>query len=205
DVPLGGEVDEPMVDPEVNEEVMDDDNLDVERGVTDPMVVKEAFHNHFASRFNMPTFPGIKINFPFPNRLSPEHATDIKRDVSRDEIREAVWNCGDNKSPGPDGYTFEFFKKYWGFIGPHFCEAVDYFFAKGAFSKGCNSSFIALIPKVMDAKLVNDFRPISLIGCVYKVVTKILANRMALIISNIVSNTIILKTRSSPNQTPITE
>nr|GEX59988.1 RNA-directed DNA polymerase, eukaryota [Tanacetum cinerariifolium] len=107
----------------------------------------KAFHNHFASRFKMPTFPGIKINFPFPNRLSLEHATGIERDVSRDEIREAVWNCGDNKSPGSDGYTFEFFKKYWGFIGPDFCEAVDYFFAKGAFSKGCNSSFIALIPK----------------------------------------------------------
>ncbi|GKB41871.1 RNA-directed DNA polymerase, eukaryota [Tanacetum coccineum] len=155
----------------------------------DPRAVKEAFHNHFASRFKKPTFPGLKINFPFPNRLSQDQAIYLERNVSRDEIRVAVWNCGDNKSPGPDGYTFEFFKKYWGFIGSDFCEAVDHFFAKGAFSKGCNSSFIALIPKVMDAKLVNDFRPISLIGCVYKVVTKILANRLALIISNIVSNT----------------
>nr|GEV85517.1 RNA-directed DNA polymerase, eukaryota [Tanacetum cinerariifolium] len=149
----------------------------------------KAFHNHFASRFKIPAFLGIKINFPFPNRLSSDHATDIERDVSRDEIREAVWNCRDNKSPGPDGYSFEFFKKYWGFIGLNFCEAVDHFFAKGAFSKGCNSLFIALIPKVKDAKLVNDFRPISLIGCVYKAVTKILANRLPLIISNIVSNT----------------
>nr|GFC73158.1 RNA-directed DNA polymerase, eukaryota, reverse transcriptase zinc-binding domain protein [Tanacetum cinerariifolium] len=124
------------------------------------MVVKEAFHNHFASRFKMPTFPGIKINFSFPNRLSPKHATDIERDVSREEIREAVWNCEDNKSPGPDGYTFEFFKKYWGSIGPDFCEAVDYFFAKGAFSRGCNSSFIALIPKGLsglDRNGVNGF------------------------------------------------
>ncbi|GKB81078.1 RNA-directed DNA polymerase, eukaryota, partial [Tanacetum coccineum] len=54
----------------------------------------------------------------------------------------------------------------------------------GAFAKGCNSSFIALIPKIMDAKLVMDFR-----RCVYKVVTKILANRLAMVISNIVSNT----------------
>ncbi|GJZ10125.1 RNA-directed DNA polymerase, eukaryota [Tanacetum coccineum] len=157
----------------------------------DPRAVKEAFHNHFASRFKKPTFPRLKINFPFPNRLSQDQAIYLERNVSRNEIRVAVWNYGDNKSlgPGPDGYTFEFFKKYWGFIGFDFCEAVDHFFAKGAFSKGCNSSFIALIPKVMDAKLVNDFRPISLIGCVYKVVTKIFANRLALIISNIVSNT----------------
>ncbi|GKG17486.1 hypothetical protein Tco_0362443, partial [Tanacetum coccineum] len=109
--------------------------------------------------------------------------------VSRDEIRLAVWNCGDNKSPGPDGYTFEFFRKYWNFVGPDFCEAVEYFFVNGSFSKGCNSSFVALIPKVTDAKFVNDFRPISLIGCVYKVVTKVLANRLALVISDLVSDT----------------
>ncbi|GJV24668.1 RNA-directed DNA polymerase, eukaryota [Tanacetum coccineum] len=58
--------------------------------------------------------------------------------------------------------------------------AVEHFFNNGAFAKGCNSSFIALIPKIMDAKLVTDFRPISLIGCVYKVVTKILANRLVM-------------------------
>ncbi|GKB52816.1 hypothetical protein Tco_0903569 [Tanacetum coccineum] len=38
-------------------------------------------------------------------------AADLERCVSRDEIRMAVWSCGDNKSPGPDGFTFEFFKK----------------------------------------------------------------------------------------------
>ncbi|GJS34548.1 RNA-directed DNA polymerase, eukaryota [Tanacetum coccineum] len=70
-----------------------------------------------------------------------------------------------------------------------FCEAVEFFFMNGSFPPGCNSSFIALIPKVVDAKFVKDFRPISLIGCVYKVVTKILANRLALVISDLVSDT----------------
>nr|GEZ89676.1 RNA-directed DNA polymerase, eukaryota [Tanacetum cinerariifolium] len=70
-----------------------------------------------------------------------------------------------------------------------FCCAVEYFFDHGSFVKGCNSSFIALIPKVTDSKYVSDFRPISLIGCVYKVVTKILANRLVTIISDIVSDT----------------
>nr|GEY49823.1 RNA-directed DNA polymerase, eukaryota [Tanacetum cinerariifolium] len=114
---------------------------------------------------------------------------DLERGVSHDEIRSAVWDCGDNKSSGPDGFTFEFFKKYCRFIGPDFCEAVEHFFKYGSFSKGCKSSFIALIPKVMDAKFVNDYRPISLIGSVYKVITKILANRLATIIAGLVSDT----------------
>nr|GEU49700.1 RNA-directed DNA polymerase, eukaryota [Tanacetum cinerariifolium] len=108
----------------------------------DPQVVKEVFRNHFAARFKKPNSSGPKINYSFPKRLSQEQVLDLEREVSRDEIRLMVWSCGDNKSPGPDGYTFEFFKKYW-----------------------------------------------SLIGCVYKVVTKILAKRFSMVISNIVSNT----------------
>nr|GEU31507.1 putative RNA-directed DNA polymerase, eukaryota, reverse transcriptase zinc-binding domain protein [Tanacetum cinerariifolium] len=156
---------------------------------TDPHTVKEAFLNHFAVRFKKPTVVGPKINFIFPKRLAHDQATDLESNISRNEIRTAVWNCGDNKSPGTDGFTFEFFKKYWGLIGPYFCEAVEYFFVNGAFPIGCNSSFIALIPKVVDAKHVNDFRPIRLIGGIYKVVTKIMANRLATVISDIVSNT----------------
>nr|GEV03112.1 RNA-directed DNA polymerase, eukaryota [Tanacetum cinerariifolium] len=74
-------------------------------------------------------------------------------------------------------------------IGPDFCELVEYFFVGGSFSKGCNSSFVTLIPKVIDAKVVNDFRPITLIGCVYKVITKVLANRLVSVILDLVSDT----------------
>nr|GFA68048.1 RNA-directed DNA polymerase, eukaryota [Tanacetum cinerariifolium] len=121
-------------------------------------------------------------------RLSTYQVADMDRSVSRDEIRVAVWNCDENKSLGPDGYTFEFFRRYWSFIGSNFCSAVECFFESGSFSKGNNSSFIALIPKVTDVKFVTDFRPISLIGCFYKVVTKILTNRLATVISDLVSD-----------------
>nr|GEW31449.1 RNA-directed DNA polymerase, eukaryota [Tanacetum cinerariifolium] len=151
--------------------------------------VKEAFFNDFEARFNKPVAHRFMLNFPFNKRLSDMQAADLERNVSRDEIRLAVWNCGENKSLGLDGYTFEFFRKYWNIVGPDFCEAVVYFSETGLFFKGCNSSFVALIPKVADAKFVNDFRPISLIGSVYKVVTKILANRLALVIADLVSDT----------------
>nr|GEX71381.1 RNA-directed DNA polymerase, eukaryota [Tanacetum cinerariifolium] len=126
------------------------------------------------------------LNISFPNRLSTYQVADMDRSVFRDEIRVAVSNCGENKSSGPDGYTFEFFRRYWRFIGSDFCLAVECFFKSGSFPKGSNSSFIALIPKVTDAKFVTDFKPISLIGYVYKVVTKILANHLATVISDLV-------------------
>nr|GEZ79742.1 RNA-directed DNA polymerase, eukaryota [Tanacetum cinerariifolium] len=123
------------------------------------------------------------------NRLSNDQVADLDRCISHDEIRVAVWNCGVNKSPGPDMFTFEFFRRYWSFIGPDFCSMIDCFFESGNFPMGSNAFFIALISKVTDAKFVTDFRPISLIGCVYKVVTKILANRLATVITDLVSDT----------------
>ncbi|GKE96421.1 RNA-directed DNA polymerase, eukaryota [Tanacetum coccineum] len=77
--------------------------------IVEPMRVKEAFRNHFASRFQHPSSGRSHINFTFPNRLSQEQKEDLESHVSMDEIRKAVWDCGENKSPGPDGYTFEFF------------------------------------------------------------------------------------------------
>nr|GEU84481.1 RNA-directed DNA polymerase, eukaryota [Tanacetum cinerariifolium] len=157
--------------------------------ITDPSLVKKAFLDHYGARFKKPTTAGLKLNFPFPNRLSQVQVEDLERGVSQEEIRSTVWDCGENKSPGPDGFTFEFYRKYWEFVGPDLCGAVEHFFENGSFSKGCNSSSIALIPKVTDVKFVNDYRPISLIGSVYKVVTNIMANRLALVIADIISET----------------
>nr|GEV81248.1 RNA-directed DNA polymerase, eukaryota [Tanacetum cinerariifolium] len=117
------------------------------------------------------------------------HSELHQRRVSRDEIRLAVWNCGENKSPGLDGYSFEFFRKYWNLVGFDLCDAVEHFFETGSFPNGCNSSFVALIPKITDAKFVIDFWLISLIGSIYKVVMKVLANRLALVILDLISDT----------------
>ncbi|GJY70046.1 RNA-directed DNA polymerase, eukaryota [Tanacetum coccineum] len=156
--------------------------------ITDPLLVKDAFKEHFASRFMQPDSFRLKLKSSFPKRLSPNQVSDLDNCVTRSEIRNAVWECGENKSPGPDGFSFEFFRRYWNLIGPDFCSAVECFFTIGFLPKRCNASFIALIPKVLDAKFVLDFRPISLIGSVYKVITKIHANRLAPVISDIMSD-----------------
>nr|GEX19550.1 RNA-directed DNA polymerase, eukaryota [Tanacetum cinerariifolium] len=61
---------------------------------------------------------------------------------------------------------------------------------------GCNSSFIALIPKSLDPKSMSNYRPISLIGSLYKVVTKILATRLSMIFSDLISD---IQTAFLPN------
>nr|GEU84065.1 putative RNA-directed DNA polymerase, eukaryota, reverse transcriptase zinc-binding domain protein [Tanacetum cinerariifolium] len=154
----------------------------------EPIRVKKEFRDHFAARFQDPEICQGKLNFSFPNRLSSEQVAELEIPISKEEIRNAVWGCGENKSLGPDGFTFEFFRKYWHIMGTEFCLAVEWFFNHDSFSVGCNSSFIALILKSLDPKLVSDFCPISLIGSVYKVITKILQNRLSFVISDQISD-----------------
>ncbi|GJS47635.1 RNA-directed DNA polymerase, eukaryota [Tanacetum coccineum] len=66
---------------------------------------------------------GLMSLIVFPSRLTADQISDLEKPVSSDEIRKAVWSCGENKSPGPDGFTFEFFRKYWDSIGPDMCVA----------------------------------------------------------------------------------
>nr|GFD17104.1 RNA-directed DNA polymerase, eukaryota [Tanacetum cinerariifolium] len=89
------------------------------------------------------------LNFDFPFRLNDEQNSVLESSITREEIRIAVWGCGEDKSLGPDGFTFEFFRKFWTVVGPEFFMAVEWFFTKGEFAKGYNSSFVALIPKVL--------------------------------------------------------
>nr|GEZ08411.1 RNA-directed DNA polymerase, eukaryota [Tanacetum cinerariifolium] len=77
--------------------------------VDDPCRVKEEFRLHFANRFRAPVATRYKLNDTFPNKLSSDQMVILESLISRDEVRNAVWGCGENKSPGPDGYSFEFF------------------------------------------------------------------------------------------------
>ncbi|GJT85373.1 RNA-directed DNA polymerase, eukaryota, reverse transcriptase zinc-binding domain protein [Tanacetum coccineum] len=113
---------------------------------------------------------------------------DLEKYVSLEELKRAVWDCGMDKSPGPDGFTFGFYRRYWSLLEKDVIEAVSYFFQHGSFPKGGNSSFIALIPKSQNANMVKDFRPISLIGSLYKIIAKIMANRLVGVLEDIVSD-----------------
>ena len=63
---------------------------------------------------------------------------------------------------------------------------MDKFFVHGTFLKGYNASFLALIPKVNDPQNLNEYRPISLIGSIYKIVAKVLARRMKKVLSMLI-------------------
>ncbi|GJZ53993.1 hypothetical protein Tco_0608878 [Tanacetum coccineum] len=92
----------------------------------------------------------------------------LEKEFNEKEVWEAIHGCGG----GPDGFNFKFIRKFWEIIKPDLLKAVMWFWDKSKISKGCNSSFITIIPKVANLIGLGDFRPISLIGCYNKVIAK---------------------------------
>lgn len=106
-----------------------------------------------------------------------------------EEIREAVGSCEGDRYPGLDGINFKFLKFFWEALKSDFKRMVDEFHANGVWPRGSNSSFIALVPKIYSPQGLNDFRPISLVGSMYKVVSKILSNRLKLVLGKLIDET----------------
>nr|GEX00497.1 RNA-directed DNA polymerase, eukaryota [Tanacetum cinerariifolium] len=171
--------------------------LENETWIDNPVLVKNEFLSHFKNRFERPKEARLNLNMKFPCKLTFVQQSDLEIDVSNNEIKRVVWDYGVDKSPGPDGFTFGFNRHFWKLIENDVVATMKYFFQIGSIPKCCNSSFIALISKIPDAKMVKDFRPISLIVSLYKIIAKILANRLVVVLKDIVNEVVWMDLRLS--------
>ncbi|KAF7811300.1 reverse transcriptase [Senna tora] len=91
------------------------------------------------------------------------------------------------KAPGPDGFQPGFFQKYWLEVKESLCTEIRALFGNPQLLENWNDTFISLIPKINNPTEINSFRPISLCNTVYKLVAKILVNRLKPIIPSLIS------------------
>lgn len=125
---------------------------------------------------------------PISSTLNPGDRDFLESSINMDEVKNAVWECGSDKAPGPDGYSFAFVKRYWDLLKFSIHEFVSTFLTSKKMPVGSNSSFITLIPKVSNLIHISDFRHISLIGIHYKIIAKILAIQLSKVVDKIVSH-----------------
>jgi hypothetical protein len=119
------------------------------------------------------------------------------------EFFSTISDLGLNKAPDLDGKTKLFYKTYWPIIKLSVLASVQSFFRGGFMLKEFNHTNIALIPKVDNPSSMNQFRPISLINFNYKIIYKILSNRIKPLLHKIVSpmQSVFLKGRSIHDNT----
>jgi hypothetical protein len=119
-------------------------------------------------------------------QISAVHAEMLTKDVGEKEIWEALKDIGDMKAPGMDGYNSKFFKASWKIVKDDVISAVQDYFVNGNLSKAFNSTVVTLIPKHDLANEVKDFRPIAGCTTVYKIVSKVLTNRLGRVLPDVI-------------------
>ena len=92
-----------------------------------------------------------------------------------------------DKAPGPDGFTMAFFQKCWSVVEIDVMAFFDHFHRSTEFERFLNASFLSLIPKKNNSLNIKDFRPISLVGRIYKLLSKVLANKLRRVMDNLIS------------------
>jgi hypothetical protein len=106
-----------------------------------------------------------------------------------EEISAALNQMPPLKAPGPDGFSACFYQTNWATIHPEVCDAILHFLNTGEMEDSINTTHIALIPKNLSPGSVLDYRPISLCNVIYKLISKVLANRLKVVLPDIISPT----------------
>jgi len=110
----------------------------------------------------------------------------MEREFKEGEVWEVVRNFKGDQAPGPDGFTMFFFQKCWEVLKAHIIAVLKEFHNTGKFEKSLNATFVSLIPNKAVAVELKDFRPMNLVGVMYKIISKVLANRLKSVLGKIV-------------------
>lgn len=95
-----------------------------------------------------------------------------------EEIKNDFFDMNPHKAPGSDGFGAHFYQAFWPLIENEICIAIQGFFRHGKLPPSLTHTIIALILKNANPETANHFRPISLINTLYKVISKLLVNRL---------------------------
>ena len=112
--------------------------------------------------------------------ISEESVLRLDSPFTEEEISKAIFQLDRDKAsgPGPNGFTIAVFQNCWDVFKEDLVRVFAEFHRSGIINQSTNASFIVLLPKKSLTKKISDFRPISLITSLYKIIAKVLSGRL---------------------------
>eukprot|EP00253_Pinus_taeda_P013020 PITA_13020 len=144
--------------------------------------IEKAFRDHFQEALKEQ--PGsyeaaIKaVTQHIPKLITEDQNQNLLKQVTMQEVEEAMAQLKDGKAPGPDGFTANFFHEFWDLISSEVWDLVEESRSMHWVLPSLNSTFIALVPKSEEANTPEKFWPIALCNVIYKLISKVVANRL---------------------------
>ncbi|XP_077215810.1 uncharacterized protein LOC143850444 [Tasmannia lanceolata] len=120
--------------------------------------------------------------------LNLEVSSNLEEPFAEEEVERGLFSMPKDKAPGPDSFCLAFFQVCWPVVK---CDILRFFrdlYEELTLDRGTGATFITLIPKIKGATKVTDFRPISLVGCLYKLLAKVLVDRIKVVLPHIISD-----------------
>lgn len=147
--------------------------------VTNKGEVKAILLNYFKSLFGRDESCDLSVA---PRDCFPPLSTSTREEAFRtitvEEIKTALNEMAPLKAPGPDGLHAVFYQNMWSVVGKSVISMAENFFATREFPNGMNKTTIALIPKIEFPERPLHFRPIGLCNVNYKIISKVMTNRL---------------------------
>ena len=143
---------------------------------------------HYQSLFTSSSPNLIEVALEATNMaVTHEMNQELIAPFRRDEVDMALHQMDPLKASGPDEMPPLFFQKFWPTIGDEVAKAVLFYLNTGSIPPSINRTFITLIPKEKSPVRVSNYRPIALCNILYKLISKVLANKLKKILHYVIS------------------
>jgi hypothetical protein len=147
----------------------------------------EYFQNLYKDQPKLAITDQLAVLKNYPRMFTKEDNIRMVEPVTSAEILSTLKDFKSSKSPGPNGWTMEFFLAFFDQLGEDLLGMAEESRQKGRVSRALNATFIALIPKRENPESFGDFRPIVLCNLAYKIITKKLANEIKITLTRGIS------------------
>ena len=169
--------------------------------ITDPLEMSDHTISHFKAVLGPDLLPLLWYSPPHwfhsltPFVCNQPQIASILLMPTAEEITKIMFSLNPNKALDPDGLTSGFFKASWSLLGTECISPIQAFFNSGFLPKTTNSTILSLVPKFTGASRISDYRPISCLNKLYKVISRLLVRRLKPILHHLIL----------PNQTTFVE